>query len=113
VGDQAVQVLRTYPARKRAIPFAPDGERSIARAYRKALGRARALAYVADDRSQKPTIPLCLGNLPYLIVAQRFGMVAIGISRWPAGRPALVWRTASPASARPRARSRVRGFLAM
>jgi phosphatidylserine/phosphatidylglycerophosphate/cardiolipin synthase-like enzyme len=49
VGDQAVQVLRTYPARKRAIPFAPDGERSIARAYRKALGRARALVYVEDQ----------------------------------------------------------------
>jgi phosphatidylserine/phosphatidylglycerophosphate/cardiolipin synthase-like enzyme len=48
-GDQAVQVLRTYPARRRAIPFAPEGERSIARAYRKALGRARALVYVEDQ----------------------------------------------------------------
>jgi phosphatidylserine/phosphatidylglycerophosphate/cardiolipin synthase-like enzyme len=47
--SQAVQVLRTYPARHRAIPFAPDGERSIARAYLKALRRARALVYIEDQ----------------------------------------------------------------
>jgi phosphatidylserine/phosphatidylglycerophosphate/cardiolipin synthase-like enzyme len=44
-----VQVLRTYPARRRAAPFAPDGERSIARAYLKALARARALVYIEDQ----------------------------------------------------------------
>jgi phosphatidylserine/phosphatidylglycerophosphate/cardiolipin synthase-like enzyme len=49
VGPHLVQVLRTYPARHREIPFAPDGERSIARACRKALGRARALVYVEDQ----------------------------------------------------------------
>jgi phosphatidylserine/phosphatidylglycerophosphate/cardiolipin synthase-like enzyme len=49
VGPHAVQVLGTYPARSRVIPFAPDGERSIARAYLKALGRARALVYVEDQ----------------------------------------------------------------
>jgi phosphatidylserine/phosphatidylglycerophosphate/cardiolipin synthase-like enzyme len=49
VGSHAVQVLRTYPARHRAIPFAPDGERSIARAYLKALERARALVYIEDQ----------------------------------------------------------------
>ena len=49
VGSHVVQVLRTYPARHRAIPFAPDGERSIARAYLKALGRARALVYIEDQ----------------------------------------------------------------
>ncbi|MFL5796231.1 MAG: phospholipase D family protein [Actinomycetota bacterium] len=49
VGSHAVQVLRTYPARRRVIPFAPDGERSIARAYLKALGRARALVYIEDQ----------------------------------------------------------------
>ena len=38
-----------YPARHRAIPFAPDGERSIARAYLKALGRARSLVYIEDQ----------------------------------------------------------------
>jgi phosphatidylserine/phosphatidylglycerophosphate/cardiolipin synthase-like enzyme len=49
VGSHVVQVLRTYPARHRAIPFAPDGERSIARAYLKALRRARALVYIEDQ----------------------------------------------------------------
>jgi phosphatidylserine/phosphatidylglycerophosphate/cardiolipin synthase-like enzyme len=49
VGSHAVQVLRTYPARRRASPFAPDGERSIARAYLKALARARALVYIEDQ----------------------------------------------------------------
>jgi phosphatidylserine/phosphatidylglycerophosphate/cardiolipin synthase-like enzyme len=49
VGSHTVQVLRTYPARHRAIPFAPDGERSIARAYLKALGRARTLVYIEDQ----------------------------------------------------------------
>jgi phosphatidylserine/phosphatidylglycerophosphate/cardiolipin synthase-like enzyme len=44
-----VQALRTYPARRRASPFAPDGERSIARAYLKALARARALVYIEDQ----------------------------------------------------------------
>jgi phosphatidylserine/phosphatidylglycerophosphate/cardiolipin synthase-like enzyme len=48
-GSHTVQLLRTYPARSKVIPFAPDGERSIARAYRKALGRARALVYVEDQ----------------------------------------------------------------
>jgi phosphatidylserine/phosphatidylglycerophosphate/cardiolipin synthase-like enzyme len=49
VGSHVVQVLRTYPARHRAIPFAPDGERSIARAYLKALRRARTLVYIEDQ----------------------------------------------------------------
>jgi phosphatidylserine/phosphatidylglycerophosphate/cardiolipin synthase-like enzyme len=49
VGSHAVQVLRTYPARRRVTPFAPDGERSIARAYLKALARARALVYIEDQ----------------------------------------------------------------
>ena len=49
VGSYAVQVLRTYPARYRRTPFAPDGERSIARAYLKALERARSLVYIEDQ----------------------------------------------------------------
>ena len=48
-GTQSVQVLRTYGNRPRGYPFAPDGERSIARAYRKALGRARRLIYIEDQ----------------------------------------------------------------
>ncbi|HKY14051.1 MAG TPA: phospholipase D family protein [Microthrixaceae bacterium] len=48
-GPHAVQVLRTYPARRPRYPFAPDGERSIAHAYFKAFRRARRLIYVEDQ----------------------------------------------------------------
>jgi phosphatidylserine/phosphatidylglycerophosphate/cardiolipin synthase-like enzyme len=44
-----VQVLRTYPCRRPGYPFAPRGERSIARAYAKALSRARSLIYLEDQ----------------------------------------------------------------
>ena len=49
VGRHAVQVLRTYPAKRPAYPFAHDGERSIARIYAKVLDRARSLIYVEDQ----------------------------------------------------------------
>ncbi len=48
-GPHAVQVLRTYPAKRPASPFAPAGERSVARAYLKALPRARRLVYLEDQ----------------------------------------------------------------
>jgi phosphatidylserine/phosphatidylglycerophosphate/cardiolipin synthase-like enzyme len=48
-GPHAVQVLRTYPAKRPPFPFARDGERSIGRAYRKAIRRARKLVYVEDQ----------------------------------------------------------------
>jgi phosphatidylserine/phosphatidylglycerophosphate/cardiolipin synthase-like enzyme len=48
-GSHAVQVLRTYPRRRPPYPFAPLGERSIARAYEKAFARARSLIYVEDQ----------------------------------------------------------------
>jgi phosphatidylserine/phosphatidylglycerophosphate/cardiolipin synthase-like enzyme len=48
-GPHAVQVLRTYPSKHPPFPFAPRGERSIARAYHKALGRARRLVYIEDQ----------------------------------------------------------------
>ena len=48
-GRHTVQVLRTYPAKRPGYPFAPDGERSIARIYEKALARARSLIYVEDQ----------------------------------------------------------------
>lgn len=48
-GTCDVQLLRTYPRRKPAYPFAPQGERSIARAYAKALHRARSLIYIEDQ----------------------------------------------------------------
>jgi phosphatidylserine/phosphatidylglycerophosphate/cardiolipin synthase-like enzyme len=48
-GNHAVQVLRTYPAKRPPYPFAPEGERSIAAAYLKAFGRAHRLVYVEDQ----------------------------------------------------------------
>ncbi len=48
-GAHAVQVLRTYPAKRPPFPFAPQGERSIARAYLKAFRRARRLVYLEDQ----------------------------------------------------------------
>jgi phosphatidylserine/phosphatidylglycerophosphate/cardiolipin synthase-like enzyme len=48
-GPVDVQVLRTYPSKRPALPYAPNGERSVARAYRKALGRARRLIYLEDQ----------------------------------------------------------------
>jgi phosphatidylserine/phosphatidylglycerophosphate/cardiolipin synthase-like enzyme len=46
---QSVQVLRTYARRRGAYPFAPEGERSVARGFRKALARARRLVYIEDQ----------------------------------------------------------------
>jgi phosphatidylserine/phosphatidylglycerophosphate/cardiolipin synthase-like enzyme len=48
-GTHSVQVLRTYGRRHGGYPFAPEGERSIARGYRKALRRARRLIYIEDQ----------------------------------------------------------------
>jgi phosphatidylserine/phosphatidylglycerophosphate/cardiolipin synthase-like enzyme len=45
-----VQILRTYPRlHGTPYPFAPKGERSIARGYMKALKRARKLIYIEDQ----------------------------------------------------------------
>jgi phosphatidylserine/phosphatidylglycerophosphate/cardiolipin synthase-like enzyme len=48
-GVHQVQVLRTYPRRHRAYPFARHGERSVARALIKAIRRARSLIYIEDQ----------------------------------------------------------------
>jgi phosphatidylserine/phosphatidylglycerophosphate/cardiolipin synthase-like enzyme len=48
-GTCAVQLLRTYPRRRPRYPYAPQGERSIALAYAKALGRAQQLIYIEDQ----------------------------------------------------------------
>jgi phosphatidylserine/phosphatidylglycerophosphate/cardiolipin synthase-like enzyme len=48
-GTAHVQVLRTYPDAHHAYSFASDGERSIARAYLKAIPRARRLIYLEDQ----------------------------------------------------------------
>ncbi|MDY7527237.1 MULTISPECIES: phospholipase D family protein [Cryobacterium] len=48
-GPHAVQLLRTYGVKRPPFPFAPAGERSIARAYGKAFARARSLIYIEDQ----------------------------------------------------------------
>ena len=48
-GPHAVQLLRTYGRRAAGYPFAPHGERSIARGYLKALAKARTLIYLEDQ----------------------------------------------------------------
>ncbi|WP_434316212.1 phospholipase D family protein [Leifsonia sp. P73] len=48
-GTHAVQVLRTYAPKRPPFPFAPHGERSIARAYLKAFARARSFIYIEDQ----------------------------------------------------------------
>jgi phosphatidylserine/phosphatidylglycerophosphate/cardiolipin synthase-like enzyme len=48
-GGHAVQVLRTYPSKRPKYLFAPDGERSVARAFAKAISRARTLIYIEDQ----------------------------------------------------------------
>jgi phosphatidylserine/phosphatidylglycerophosphate/cardiolipin synthase-like enzyme len=48
-GTHAVQILRTYPKRWHGYSFAPQGERSVARGYAKALARSRSLIYLEDQ----------------------------------------------------------------
>ena len=48
-GKHAIQVLRTYPAKRRAYRFATKGERSVARAYLKSFARGRSLIYIEDQ----------------------------------------------------------------
>jgi phosphatidylserine/phosphatidylglycerophosphate/cardiolipin synthase-like enzyme len=48
-GPHLVQTLRTYPAIRPPYPFAPQGERSVARGYTKAITQARRLVYLEDQ----------------------------------------------------------------
>ncbi|OIH96514.1 phospholipase D-like domain-containing protein [Curtobacterium sp. MCBA15_001] len=48
-GQHAVQLLRTYGVKRPPFPFAPHGERSIARAYGKAFRQARSLISIEDQ----------------------------------------------------------------
>jgi phosphatidylserine/phosphatidylglycerophosphate/cardiolipin synthase-like enzyme len=56
VGRHAVQLLRTYPHRRKGFPFAPRGERSVARGYAKAINRARQLIYLEDQYLWSPEV---------------------------------------------------------
>ncbi len=49
VGPHQVQILRTYPHKRPTYPFAPEGERSIAKGYSRAFAQARQLIYIEDQ----------------------------------------------------------------
>ncbi|MBP2586613.1 phosphatidylserine/phosphatidylglycerophosphate/cardiolipin synthase-like enzyme [Streptomyces sp. PvR006] len=75
-GTHTVQLLRTYPNRLlRGYPFAPDGERSIARGYLKALRRARALIYVEDQYLWSPRVVHSFAQA----LARNPGLLMIGV----------------------------------
>jgi phosphatidylserine/phosphatidylglycerophosphate/cardiolipin synthase-like enzyme len=61
-GAALVQVLRTYAAKRPAYPFAPRGERSVARGYAKALRRAERLVYLEDQYMWSPHIARLLAD---------------------------------------------------
>jgi phosphatidylserine/phosphatidylglycerophosphate/cardiolipin synthase-like enzyme len=61
-GSCAVQLLRTYPKRRHGFPFAPDGERSVARGYDKAIRRASSLIYVEDQYLWSSEIVRCFAD---------------------------------------------------
>jgi len=55
-GHHPVQLLRTYPRRAGGYPFAPQGERSVARGYAKAVNQARRLIYIEDQYLWSPEV---------------------------------------------------------
>ncbi len=61
-GSQKVQLLRTYPYRRQGYPFAPSGERSVARAYNKVVTRAESLIYVEDQYFWSSEIVACFAQ---------------------------------------------------
>jgi phosphatidylserine/phosphatidylglycerophosphate/cardiolipin synthase-like enzyme len=58
-GRQSVQILRTYPRRRPGYPFAPNGERSVARAYQKVIPRAHSLIYLEDQYLWNSEVTAC------------------------------------------------------
>lgn len=61
-GPHLVQILRTYPSKRPPYPFAPDGERSIARAYTRAFARAERLIYIEDQYFWNATVAGALAD---------------------------------------------------
>lgn len=55
-GPHTVQLLRTYPKKTPPYPFAPRGERSVARGYAKAIHNARGFLYVEDQFLWSPMV---------------------------------------------------------
>ena len=74
-GTHTVQLLRTYPRKRPPYPFAPNGERSIAHGYAKALRKAREFVYVEDQFLWSPVVAEVLAEA--LRRQPRLRMVAV------------------------------------
>ena len=74
-GRKTVQLLRTYPKRRHGYPFAPDGERSVARAYNRAISRAHRLIYVEDQYFWSTGIISCFAQA--LSADQNLHLIAV------------------------------------
>ena len=61
-GTKSVQILRTYPTRRRGYPFAPGGERSVAHAYDKVIARAHSLIYLEDQYLWASEVVRCFAD---------------------------------------------------
>ncbi len=61
-GSAHVQLLRTYGNRHPGYPFAPTGERSVARAYNKVVPRAHSLIYLEDQYLWSSQIVRCFAE---------------------------------------------------
>ncbi|MEO8750727.1 MAG: phospholipase D family protein [Allobranchiibius sp.] len=63
-GGAHLQVLRTYPylGRRRRYPFAPHGERSVARAYDRVAERAHRLVYIEDQYFWSAEVVSCFAR---------------------------------------------------
>jgi phosphatidylserine/phosphatidylglycerophosphate/cardiolipin synthase-like enzyme len=79
-GNHAVQLLRTYPYKRRGYPFAPYGERSIARGYHKVVERATDLLYVEDQYLWAPQVVATFARA--LAARPRLRMIAV-VPRFP------------------------------
>jgi phosphatidylserine/phosphatidylglycerophosphate/cardiolipin synthase-like enzyme len=85
-----VQLLRTYPYRRTGrYPFAPEGERSVARGYAKAVARARRLVYLEDQYLWSPQVAGCFADA--LRDAPGLHLVAV-VPRYP-DAPGQIGRT--------------------
>jgi phosphatidylserine/phosphatidylglycerophosphate/cardiolipin synthase-like enzyme len=61
-GRHQVQLLRTYPYRRRGYPFAPHGERTVALGYSKAVKQARRLIYLEDQYLWSTEVVRCFAD---------------------------------------------------
>ena len=74
-GNQRVQILRTYPRRRPGYPFAPHGERSVAHAYEKVIGRAHSLIYLEDQYLWATDVIRCFADA--LRVNEQLRLIAV------------------------------------